>query len=56
MENKLTSRKFAVWVVGCIFVFVSIIITKTVSPELINFMLFNNMFYISANTIQKIYL
>ncbi len=51
--QKLTSRKFAVWVIGCVFSVVAIVMTKTVTPELINFVMVNNLIYTGANSITR---
>jgi hypothetical protein len=51
--SKLNSRKLWVWITGILFVGTTIYITKTVTPELINFMIFNSIFYISGNVTQK---
>lgn len=48
--NKLTSRKFIVWIATFIIAIVSFIITKTVSPEIVNMYLVVSAAYLGANS------
>jgi hypothetical protein len=53
MSYKFKSRKLWVYIFGCLFIVITIIITKTVTPELINFVIFNQFFFNSTNLAQK---
>jgi len=50
IENKLTSRKFWVWVSSFAIVIASIWITKSIIPEVINMYGLISAIYIGGNT------
>lgn len=50
---KIQSRKFQVWLVTVIIVIVSIIITNTIIPEIINMFTVISCIYIGGNVATK---
>ena len=50
---KITSRKFIVWLIWAIFAIGSVIVTKTINPEMISWFGAISMIYIGGNVAQK---
>lgn len=48
--NKLSSRKFWVWIASLAIVIITIIITKSISPEVINMYSLVSCLYLGSNT------
>ena len=51
--NKIKSRKFIVWITTTILCILSVIYTKTITPELINCYTVISALYIGGNIAKK---